>query len=334
MTELEVVGLTVRYGAGSTLLTAADDVDLAIPPGATLGLVGESGCGKSTVARAIVRLVPIASGRVLLDGNDIAEATGERLRDLRRRVQMVFQDPYASLNPRMTVGETIGEAITTHRRVSARSRALEVARLLEMVGLNPGVVTRYPHQFSGGQRQRIAIARSLAVGPEVLICDEVTSSVDVSVQANILNLLKELQKRLGLSYLFISHNLSVIRYMSDVVAVMYLGKVVERASAVDLFARPRHPYTRALIDSIPRAISRLTRDRVRLSGDLPDPRHPPQGCRFHTRCPFGPLVQPDRVICRDIDPHTTLVPGPHVAACHFPLADDAVAEGAMPGVRR
>ncbi len=332
MTTLAVEGLTVRYGAGSTLLTAADNVDLAIPPGATLGLVGESGCGKSTVARAIVRLVPIAAGRVLLGGEDITDATGDRLRDLRRRVQMVFQDPYASLNPRMTVGEAIGEAITTHRRVSARSLAVEVAGLLEMVGLNPGVVTRYPHQFSGGQRQRIAIARSLAVGPEILICDEVTSSVDVSVQANILNLLKELQKKLGLSYLFISHNLSVIRYMSDVVAVMYLGKVVERAPVGDLFARPRHPYTRALIDSIPRAVSRLGRDRVCLSGDLPDPRYPPPGCRFHTRCPFGPLVHPDRVICRDIDPHTTLQPGPHVAACHFPLA--GVGAGATPGTRR
>ena len=330
MTTLEVDGLTVRYGAGSTLLTAVDDVDLAIPPGATLGLVGESGCGKSTVARAIVRLVPITSGRVLLDGKDIAGATGDRLHDLRRRVQMVFQDPHGSLNPRMTVGETIGEAITTHRRVSARSRALEVARLVEMVGLNPGVVTRYPHQFSGGQRQRIAIARSLAVGPEILICDEVTSSVDVSVQANILNLLRELQKKLGLSYLFISHNLSVIRYMSDVVAVMYLGKVVERAPVGDLFARPRHPYTRALIDSIPRAVSRLARDRVRLSGDLPDPRYPPAGCRFHTRCPFGPVVHPDRVICRDIDPHTMLLPGPHVAACHFPLAGDGVGAGTTP----
>ncbi|MGQ0548531.1 MAG: ABC transporter ATP-binding protein [Armatimonadota bacterium] len=333
MTTLEVVGLTVRYGAGADALVAVEGVDLDIPPGVTLGLVGESGCGKSTVARAIVRLVPVATGRVLLNGEDIAAAHGPRLRDLRRRVQMVFQDPYASLNPRMTIGEAIGEAIITHRKASARSLALDVARLLDMVGLDPGAATGYPHQFSGGQRQRIAIARSLAVEPDILICDEVTSSVDVSVQANILNLLKDLQRNLGLSYLFISHNLSVIRYMSDAVAVMYLGKVVERAPTPDLFARPRHPYTRALIDAIPEIVSRVARDRVHLSGDLPDPRDPPPGCRFHTRCPFGPLVHPERVICRDVDPHTIRQAGPHEAACHFPLGEAGVGAGTALGAR-
>ncbi|MGH2402839.1 MAG: oligopeptide/dipeptide ABC transporter ATP-binding protein [bacterium] len=333
MTTLEVVGLTVRYGHGSTGLTAVEDVNLAIPPGGTLGLVGESGCGKSTVARAIVRLIPIASGRLLLNGQDVAAAHGAFLRDFRRRVQMVFQDPYASLNPRMTVGDAIGEAIATYRNVSAPTLALEVARLLEMVGLDPRAVTNFPHQFSGGQRQRIAIARSLAVQPEILICDEVTSSVDVSVQANILNLLKELQKTLGLSYLFISHNLSVIRYMSDAVSVMYLGRVVEHAPAVELFARPRHPYTRVLIDSIPKVVSRVAADRVHLSGDVPDPRDPPPGCRFHTRCPFGPLVHPDRVICRDIDPHTTVDAGAPMAACHFPLSGDVAGTSAAHGAR-
>ncbi len=333
MTTLEVVALTVRYGAGSTALTAADDVGLVIPPGGTLGLVGESGCGKSTVARAIVRLVP-SSGRVLLNGEDIAAASGARLHELRRRVQMVFQDPYASLNPRMTVGEAIGEAITTHRTVSARALAAEVARFLDMVGLDPRAVTQYPHQFSGGQRQRVAIARSLAVQPEILICDEVTSSVDVSVQASILNLLRELQKTLGLSYLFISHNLSVIRYMSDAVSVMYLGKVVEHAPAAELFARPRHPYTRALIDSIPALVSRVAANRVRVSGDLPDPRDPPSGCRFHTRCPFGPLVYPDRVMCRDVDPHTVLEAGPHIAACHFPLGGNGARANVARGAQR
>ncbi len=329
MTTLEVAGLTVRYGAGAAALTAVEGVDLAVPAGGTLGLVGESGCGKSTVARAIVQLVRPAAGRVLLNGEDVTYAHGERLHDLRRRVQMVFQDPYASLNPRMAVGEAIGEAISTHRKMGARRRVTEVARLLDLVAIDARSTDKYPHQFSGGQRQRIAIARALAVQPEILICDEVTSSVDVSVQANILNLLKELQRTLGLSYLFISHNLSVVRYMSDVVSVMYLGRIVEHAQTSALFARPRHPYTRALIDAIPQMVSRAASERVRLPGDLPDPRFPPAGCRFHTRCPIGPLVRTERTVCRDVDPQTIADRGEHVAACHFPL-DEGVAERPSP----
>jgi oligopeptide/dipeptide ABC transporter ATP-binding protein len=317
MTTLEVRGLVVRYEGGA--LTAVDRVNLALRPGGTLGLVGESGCGKSTVARAIVQLVAPAAGRVLLNGDDVTRARGERLRNLRRRVQMVFQDPYASLNPRMTVGETIAEAVTAHRAIGARRTVTETARLLDLVGIDARSVEKYPHQFSGGQRQRIAIARALAVEPEILICDEVTSSVDVSVQANILNLLKDLQRTLRLSYLFISHNLSVVRYMSDAVSVMYLGRIVEHAPTHVLFARPRHPYTRALIDAIPRMVSGAAAERVRLAGDLPDPRFPPQACRFHTRCPIGPLAHPERAICREVDPHEAGGDEAAFAACHFPL---------------
>ena len=330
MTTLEVRGLTVRYGAGPLALTAAEDVDLTLPSGGTLGLVGESGCGKSTVARAIVQLVPPATGHVLLNGDDVTRAGGERLRNLRRRVQMVFQDPYASLNPRMTVGEAVAEAISTHRALGARRTVTEVARLLDLVAIDPRSVEKYPHQFSGGQRQRIAIARALAVQPEILICDEVTSSVDVSVQANILNLLKDLQRTLGLSYLFISHNLSVVRYMSDAVSVMYLGRIVEHAPTAILFARPRHPYTRALIDAIPQMVSGMATARVRLAGDLPDPRFPPPGCRFHTRCPIGPLAHPERTVCRDSDPHAAMSGGAHLAACHFPLDATARRDASFP----
>jgi peptide/nickel transport system ATP-binding protein len=330
VTTLEVRNLTVRYGTDGAALTAVDGVTLSIPPSGTLGLVGESGCGKSTLARAIVQLVPVAAGRVLMNGDDVTGARGPRLRELRRRVQMVFQDPYASLNPRMTVGEALSEAITTHRTVGARQRVAEVIRLLDLVGLDARAVTHYPHQFSGGQRQRIAIARALAVQPDILIADEVTSSVDVSVQATILNLLKELQRALGLALLFISHNLSVVRYMSDAVAVMYLGRIVEHAPTAALFAGPRHPYTRVLIDSIPQALRRTSTGRMRLSGDLPDPRDPPPGCRFHTRCPVGPIARPERAICRQVDPPAAVGPGAHAAACHFPYGDSA-ADGEVSG---
>jgi peptide/nickel transport system ATP-binding protein len=331
VTTLEVRGLTVRYYAGAATLTAVDGIDLRVPPGGTLGLVGESGCGKSTVARAIVQLVPIAGGRVLLDGEDLTGASGARLRALRRRVQMVFQDPYSSLNPRMTVGEALSEAITTHRALGARARVAEVLRLLDLVGLDARSVTKYPHQFSGGQRQRIAIARALAVGPDILIADEVTSSVDVSVQAAILNLLRDLQRALGLSLLFISHNLSVVRYMSDAVAVMYLGRIVEQAPTPALFAAPRHPYTRVLIDAIPKIVGGDPAGRMRLSGDPPDPRDPPPGCRFHTRCPIGPAAHPDRGVCRAVDPRLAEGGAAHAAACHFPL--DGAQAAASPGLR-
>jgi len=312
--KLELQGLRVRYGAGSGRLTAVDGIDLAVPAGGTLGLVGESGCGKSTVARAIVGLVPVSDGRILLDGTDFTERSRRDSPTFRRRVQMVFQDPYSSLNPRLTVGEMVSEALLT-RGLAARGRRGEAVRILDLVGLPSTALERYPHQFSGGQRQRIAIARALAVGPDVVINDEVTSALDGSVQATILNLLKELQRELKLSYLFISHDLSTVRYMSDVVAVMYLGRIVELAPTRKLFESPQHPYTRALIGSIPRF--GLERSGAPLAGDLPDPRRPPSGCRFHTRCPVGPLADESRTICVEQDPQAAAYRHEHGAACHF-----------------
>ncbi len=321
MNKLEIEALVVRFGFGPTALTAVDGIDLAVPTGHTLGLVGESGCGKSTIARAVVQLVHATSGRILLDGQDVTHARGETLKQLHARVQMIFQDPYSSLNPRMTIAEAIEEPITLYRRLTSDERAAQVARFMRLVSLDPTTADRYPHQFSGGQRQRIAIARTLAVQSELIILDEVTSSLDVSVQANILNLLKQLQREFSLTFLFISHNLSVVRYMSDIVAVMYLGRVVERAPVEELFARPRHPYTRALIDSVPKLQKRNGNGFIHLAGEIPDPRHPPSGCRFRTRCPIGPNVFPERQVCVQVDPHTTLEGGDHVVACHFPLSN-------------
>jgi peptide/nickel transport system ATP-binding protein len=315
--KLETRALKVRYGVGRRALIAVDGVDIAIPTGGTLGLVGESGCGKSTIARAIVGLVPLVGGRVLLDGVDHTSQGARNSSAYRRKVQMVFQDPYSSLNPRMTVQETLGEALRI-RGVRKNIVAAESARMLELVGLSPKVLIRYPHQFSGGQRQRLAIARALAVGPQLIISDEITSALDVSVQATILNLLKELQRELGLSYLFISHDLSVVRYMSDHVAVMYLGRVVESAPVDELFAQPHHPYTRGLMASIPQ----FHADRIKalIVGDLPDPRNPPRGCRFHTRCQIGPIVNPERTICLSADPSESATQREHLAACHFSAA--------------
>lgn len=321
MPRLEVQGLTVRFGAGRTALTAVRGIDLAIPPGGTLGLVGESGSGKSTVARAIVRLSSgEVSGSVRLDGEEVSTASGAALQRLRKRVQMVFQDPYSSMNPVMTVGESIREAVATHRRLGGREQVKEVERLLTIVGLDPAMGDQYPHQFSGGQRQRIAIARALAVQPDVLILDEVTSALDVSVQATILNLLRDLQRKFQLSYLFISHNLSVVRYMSDAVAVMYLGKTVECSPTEELFSSPRHPYTRALIQSIPHQTDRPAATEPRLGGEIPDPRFPPSGCPFRTRCPVGPAFQAHRECCADLEPlATSNSTTQHWVACHFPL---------------
>jgi peptide/nickel transport system ATP-binding protein len=317
LNALEVKGMKVQYGEGSDALLAVDGVNLAVPKGGTLGLVGESGCGKSTIARALVGLVPVVGGTVTLGGVD---RTPQRSRDAaayRRKVQMIFQDPYSSLNPRMTVGQLMSEALALRGVVGRKSqeRRREGLRALELVGLGASALPRYPHQFSGGQRQRISIARALAVGPEVVITDEVTSALDVSVQATILNLLKNLQLELGLSYLFISHDLSVVRLMSDRVAVMYLGRVVEQATSEELFSAPRHPYTMALMRSIPTFASE--RRRAPLTGDLPDPRNPPRGCRFHTRCPIGPIAHPERTICMDQDPSELEALTAHHAACHF-----------------
>jgi peptide/nickel transport system ATP-binding protein len=313
--KLELRGLTVRYGSGPSALTAVDAVDLALPAGQTLGLVGESGCGKSSIARAIVGLAPIQSGHVLLDGADYTEQNRRETREFRRRVQMVFQDPYSSLNPRMCVEEMLTEVLPKEQFRSRRDRHAEVRRLLGLVGLPMTALPRFPHQFSGGQRQRIAIARALAVGPEVIVNDEVTSALDVSVQATILNLLKELQRELGLSYIFISHDLATVLFMSDVVAVMYLGRVVETSQTSSLFEAPKHPYTGALMESIPQV--GMPRRPAPLSGDVPSPQNPPAGCRFHSRCPIGPIFRPERSICLEHDPQIDAESRPHRAACHF-----------------
>jgi peptide/nickel transport system ATP-binding protein len=317
VTILEVRGLSVRYGSGAHALTAVADVDLAVPRGGTLGLVGESGCGKSTLARALVGLAPVVAGTVRLDGEDRTSQAARSSAAYRRRVQMVFQDPFSSLNPRMSVGTLLEEALMTRGGEfrSRRRRAEESRRLVELVGLAASALDRYPHQFSGGQRQRIAIGRALAVDPEVVVLDEVTSALDVSVQATVLNLLRELQRAFRLSYLFISHDLSIVRLMSDQVAVMYLGRVVEQAPVDELFARPAHPYTAALMSSIPSLHG--ARRPAPLSGDLPDPRRPPAGCRFHTRCPVGPVTRPERTECVEVVPLLRPETRPHRAACHF-----------------
>ena len=313
---IEVHDLVVRYGAGHDALTAVDRVSFSVPVGGTLGLVGESGSGKTTVARALVGLVPVAAGRITLGGNDVSSDKERNRAAFRRRVQIVFQDPYSSLNPRMTIGRLLDDAVRqADGTANAKARCEEASRVLGLVGLGSSALDRYPHQFSGGQRQRIAIARALAVKPEVIVMDEVTSALDVSVQATVLNLLIELQRELNLSYLFISHDLSVIGSVSDRVAVMYLGRVVETEETNRLFGEPLHPYTRALIASIPRFSSQ--RAAAPLSRDVPDPRNPIAGCRFHTRCPVGPISDPARRICIDEDPQDRAAEQPHQCACHF-----------------
>jgi oligopeptide/dipeptide ABC transporter ATP-binding protein len=315
MSKLEVRHLVVKYGS----LTAVDGVSFSIPAGGTLGLVGESGSGKSTVARALVQLLKPHSGQVLLDGMDVTHARGHALHELRTRVQMVFQEPYSSLNPRLTVGTMIDEVLQRHQSLSNQERSREIGRLLELVALDPRFITRYPHQFSGGQRQRVAIARALAAKPDIIILDEVASALDVSVQADILNLLRDLQREFNLAFLFISHDLSVVRYMSDSVSVMYLGRIVEWTGTPELFRNPEHPYTRGLIDSMPQMVVGGSERRFKLTGEIPDPHHPPSGCRFHTRCPIGPLTHSERQICTQSDPHSTIEGTQHYVACHFPL---------------
>jgi oligopeptide/dipeptide ABC transporter ATP-binding protein len=312
---LELQGVTVRYGQGHRAFTAVDSVDLVVPRRRTLGLVGESGCGKSTLARAIVGLVPMSSGKLLLDGSEVASGHGGRGKSFRRRVQLVFQDPNASLNPRMAIGDMLNEALSMRaNQMSAIERRAEALRTLDLVGIGPKALERYPHQFSGGQKQRLAIARALAVSPELLVLDEVTSALDVSVQATILNLLRELQAELGLSMLFISHDLAVVRYISDTVGVMYLGQIVETAPTPSLFDSPDHPYTRALLQSVPRLLHKA--NAVRSVGDPPDLRDPPSGCRYHTRCAIGPLANSERTICM-IDPPPLEGSATHLVACHF-----------------
>jgi peptide/nickel transport system ATP-binding protein len=304
VSELAFESVSVRYGTRRRGLTAVDAVDLVVPDGCVVGLVGESGSGKSTLARAAVGLTPVTGGRILLDGEPLRRASG------RSPLQMVFQDPYSSLDPRMTVGVSVAEALpreTVHK-------GAEVGRLLELVDLPADRATLYPAQLSGGQRQRVALARALAGQPQVIIADEITSALDVSIQGTVLNLVRDLQRRMRLSMLFISHNLAVVRYVSDIIAVMYLGRVVEYGPADDVLRDPQHPYTRELLAAV--ADQPLDVDDEAVADVEPaDPHDPPPGCRFHPRCPIGPVVRTDREICRETEP---LGAGRrHSAACHF-----------------
>ncbi len=306
---------------------AVDGVSLTIARGETLGLVGESGCGKSTIGRAILRLYEPTAGRIVFDGRDITHLGERELRPLRRRIQMVFQDPFASLNPRHSVGRIVGEPLRVHGLASRSEATRRVRELLALVGLPPDAVGRYPHEFSGGQRQRIGVARALALNPELLVCDEPVSALDVSIQAQIVNLMERLQEELGLTYLFIAHDLAVVRHISNRIAVMYLGRIVEVAPADDLYDNPLHPYTITLLSAIPIPDPEIERGRaaIRVEGDLPSPADPPAACRFHTRCPF---VQPTR--CADEEPMLRPLDG-HVVACHY--AEDVQAGRIEPATR-
>jgi oligopeptide transport system ATP-binding protein len=305
-------GIIIQRHIGD--IKAVDDITFFVRRGETLGLVGESGCGKSTTGRAILQLYRPTDGHVYFKEEDLTLLKGEALRRMRREMQMIFQDPYASLNPRMTVGNIIGEPLEVHNIHSSKAERRErVQELLRVVGLNPYFVNRYPHEFSGGQRQRIGVARALAVNPEFIVCDEPISALDVSIQAQIINMLEDLQGEFGLTYLFIAHDLSVVRHISDRIAVMYLGKLAELADRDELYANPLHPYTQALLSAvpIPDPVIEEKRQRIILEGDVPSPANPPKGCNFSTRCP--------RVmdVCHEVDPEFRDLGGGHWVACHL-----------------
>ena len=304
-------GVVLKRQIGS--IRAVDDISFTVSKGETLGLVGESGCGKSTTGRAVLQLHRPTAGGVHFMGEDLTALDFRELRRVRREAQMIFQDPYASLNPRMTAGNIIGEPLRIHNLARGKARHERIHELLRLVGLDPAFADRYPHEFSGGQRQRIGIARALAVEPRFIVCDEPISALDVSIQAQIVNLLEELQDRLGLTYLFIAHDLSVVRHISDRVAVMYLGKIVESTTSGLLYARPLHPYTKALLSAVPIPDPTVERKRQRviLTGDVPSPVNPPTGCHFHPRCPFA------QELCREQEPPLLSVESNHQVACHF-----------------
>ncbi len=317
-TILDVRGLKIHFplkkgffGSVSGAVRAVDGVDFTIRAGETLGLVGESGCGKSTTARGILRLVEPTAGKIFFQEQDLLEMHGRRFRDVRRNIQIVFQDPYESLNPRKTVGSIIGEPLAIHHAGPAKERRERVMELLGKVGLSPDHYRRFPHQFSGGQRQRIGVARALALEPKLIICDEPVSALDVSIQAQVINLLERLQREHDVTYLFISHDLGVVRYVAKRIAVMYLGKIVELAEKPELFANPLHPYTRGLLASIPVPDPEKKIERAPIGGDLPSPAAPPPGCAFHTRCPEA------EDICRHEAPQLKEVTPGHFCSCHF-----------------
>jgi peptide/nickel transport system ATP-binding protein len=319
---LELDGLKVSFPIKSGIvldrhvgdIRAVDGVSLTINRGETVGLVGESGCGKSTVGRTILRLYKPTEGRIVFDGTDISQLNEQELRPLRRRMQMVFQDPFASLNPRHSVGRIVGEPLRTHGLASRKEASARVKQLLSTVGLPQDAAGRYPHEFSGGQRQRIGLARALALNPDFIVADEPVSALDVSIQAQIINLFEQLQEEFQLTYLFIAHDLAVVRHISDRIAVMYLGTIVEVSPAVELYEQPLHPYTISLLSAvpIPDPVVERQRESILLAGDLPSPANPPPACRFHTRCPF---IQPTR--CRDEVPALRTLASGHEVACHW-----------------